>query len=177
MRLRLWLRRWAYRETGRGARLGRGGRRGLWISGQGFGCRFESCSCQFLVGTPGIVNCALLRAGILRLRLIFALWREDQSPAQDDNFSEFSSSVPADRLLVQIDVDLLGFEVFFDTPGAEFAAETGLFIAAPRGLHVRWLHVIYPDNSGAQGFDGAQGFENIAGPNGGGEAVRRIVGD
>src|SRR5208282_3761407 len=34
--------------------------------------------------------------------------------------------VPADRRFVEIDEDLFRFEIFLETPGAEFAAEAGL---------------------------------------------------
>ncbi|HLO06573.1 MAG TPA: hypothetical protein VK198_08045, partial [Terriglobales bacterium] len=48
-------------------------------------------------------------------------------PTTDDQrrfltqFPVFSSrfSVPADRGLVQVDVDLFGFQIFFDSPGAQ----------------------------------------------------------
>src|SRR5579871_3034530 len=86
-------------------------------------------------------------------------------------------SVPADRRFVQIDVDLLGLQIFFDAPGAEFAAEAGLLVASPRRLDVGWLHVIHPDDAGAQCFHRAHRFENVARPNRSREAVRRIVGD
>src|ERR1700674_899882 len=81
------------------------------------------------------------------------------------------SLVPADRGFAQSDVDLFGFEVFFDAPGAEFAAEAGLFVASPGGFDVSWLHVVHPDDSGAQSFYGAHGLEDVAGPDCGGQAV------
>ena len=59
----------------------------------------------------------------------------------------------------------------------EFAAETGLLVAAPGGFDVGGLHVIHPDDSGAQGFHYAKGFEDVAGPDCRGEAVGRGVGD
>src|SRR5580700_2440112 len=85
--------------------------------------------------------------------------------------------IPADWLLVQIDVDLFGFEVFFDAPGTQFTTEARLFVAAPRGFDIRRLHVIHPDDARAQGFHGTHRLENIAGPDSGGQAVGRIIGD
>src|ERR1700716_1376607 len=95
------------------------------------------------------------------------------STAIDDNGSGVpsSSSVPADWGFVQVDVDLLGLQILFDAPRTQFAAEAGLFVSAPGGFDVRWLHVIHPDDSGAQGFHGAYSFENVAGPDGGCESV------
>src|SRR5215470_14374027 len=58
--------------------------------------------------------------------------------------------VPANRLFVQIDVDLLRFQVLLDAPGAELPSEAGLFIAAPRCFDVCRLHVINPDDAGPQ---------------------------
>src|ERR1700733_738375 len=87
------------------------------------------------------------------------------------------SSVPTDRLLVEINVDLLGFQIFFDTPGTEFAAKARLLVTAPRSFYISWLHMIHPDDACAQSFNRSQGFENVASPDRGGEAVRRIVGD
>src|SRR6185437_926393 len=94
-------------------------------------------------------------------------------------FPVFSSrfSVPADRVLVQVDVDLFGFQIFFDSPGAQLASEAGLLVSAPRRLHVRGLHVIDPDNAGAQRLYGAEGFEDVASPDRRCETVGRIVGD
>ena len=40
------------------------------------------------------------------------------------------ASVPANWGFIQVDVDLLGFKIFFDTPGAEFPAKAGLLIRA-----------------------------------------------
>jgi len=71
-------------------------------------------------------------------------------------------SVPSDRLFVQIDVHLLGLEIFLDTPGSKLTAEAGLLVAAPRRLNVRGLHVIYPDNSSPQRLHHAKRLENVA---------------
>ena len=86
-------------------------------------------------------------------------------------------SVPGDGGFVEIDEDLFGFEIFFEAPWAELAAKTGLFVATPRRFDVSWLHVIDPDDAGAKRFYDAKGFVNIARPDGGGEAVGRVVGD
>src|SRR6202453_320748 len=86
-------------------------------------------------------------------------------------------SVPSDRLFVQIDVDLLGLEIFLDAPWPQFPAESGLFVTTPRRLDVSWLHVIYPNNSRAQSFYHAKRLEDIARPNGCGQPVGCRVGD
>src|SRR5205085_2878918 len=86
-------------------------------------------------------------------------------------------SVPGDGGFVEIDENLFGFEIFFETPATEFATEAGLFIAAPGRFDVSRLHVIDPDDAGAQRFDDAESFVDIAGPNSGREAIRRVVSD
>src|SRR6516162_1154257 len=86
-------------------------------------------------------------------------------------------SVPPDRLFVEIDVDLFDLEVFFDTPRSEFTPESGLLKASPRRFDVRGLHVVHPDDAGANFLDGAKGLENVARPNGGCQPIGRVVGD
>src|SRR5580698_5148188 len=86
-------------------------------------------------------------------------------------------SVPSDRSFVEIHEDLLGFEIFLEAPWAKFAAEAGLFVAAPRRFDVRGLHVIDPHDASPQRFDDTEGFIDVTSPDGGGEAVRRVVGD
>src|SRR6266481_2317878 len=81
--------------------------------------------------------------------------------------ADLQKVVPADRGLVEIDQHLFDFEIFFEAPGTELATEAGLFVATPWRLDVRWLHVIDPDDSGAKRFDDAEGFVNVAGPDGG----------
>src|SRR5271165_1454234 len=88
-----------------------------------------------------------------------------------------SISVPPDGRFVEVDVDQLGFEVFFEAPGAELAAEAGLLESSPGRFHVGGLHVVDPDDSGANLLHGTEGLEDVAGPDGGGEAVRRVVSD
>src|SRR5580698_3707086 len=85
--------------------------------------------------------------------------------------------IPADGGLVEIDEDLLRFEIFLEPPRAEFTSEAGLLITSPRRFNVRWLHVIDPDDSCAQRLHNSEGFVNVARPDGGGEAVGRVVGD
>src|SRR6266852_146060 len=99
--------------------------------------------------------------------------------AQDDKTLETipSLSVPANWRFVQVDVYLLGFQVLFDAPGAEFAAETGLLVASPRRFDIGGLHVVDPDDACAQCFHGAHGLKDVAGPDGSGEAVGGVVGD
>src|SRR6266850_2606583 len=86
-------------------------------------------------------------------------------------------SVPSDWSFVEVDEHLLGFEIFFQTPGTEFASEAGLFVAAPRRFDISGLHVIHPDYSGAEGLHHAKRFVDIASPDGGGKTVGRVVGD
>src|SRR6202047_1009681 len=59
-------------------------------------------------------------------------------------------SVPSDRLFVQIDVDLLCLEIFPDSPRTQLSAKSGLLVPAPGRFDVGRLHVIHPDNSGAE---------------------------
>src|SRR6266478_5574719 len=91
--------------------------------------------------------------------------------------ADLQKLVPADRGLVEIDEHLFGFEVFLEAPGTEFASKARLLVAAPGGFDVGWLHVIDPDDAGTQGLDDTKGFVNVAGPDGGGETVGRVVGD
>src|SRR5260370_34903791 len=86
-------------------------------------------------------------------------------------------SVPADGGFVQVDVNLLGLQVFFDTPRAEFATEARLFVASPWRFDISWLHMVDPDDSGTQGLYSAHRTKNVAGPDGGGEAEGGIVGN
>src|SRR6266851_961042 len=86
-------------------------------------------------------------------------------------------SVPSDWSFVEIYEDLLGFQIFFQAPGTEFAAEAGLFVAAPGRFDVRGLHVIDPHDSSTQRFNDAKRSVNIARPHGSSEAVRSVVGD
>ena len=59
---------------------------------------------------------------------------------------------PASRAAAVFYVNLLGFQIFLDAPGAEFATETGLLVATPGSFDVCGLHVIDPHDAGAQGF-------------------------
>src|ERR1700675_5155175 len=85
--------------------------------------------------------------------------------------------VPADRRFVQIHKHLLGFQILFEPPRSELASEAGLLVAAPRSFNVSRLHVIDPDNSGAQGLDHAESLVNVAGPDRAREPVWRVIGD
>src|SRR3974377_224241 len=86
-------------------------------------------------------------------------------------------SVPPDGRFVQIDVDELGFEVFFESPRAEFAAEAGLLEAAPWRFNVGGLHVVDPHDASANLLPRPEGFEDVARPDGGGKTVGRVVSD
>src|SRR5882724_6926072 len=85
--------------------------------------------------------------------------------------------IPPDRLFVQIDVNLLGLEIFFDAPWPKLATEAGLFIPAPRSFHISRLHVIDPHHPDAQRLDHAERLENISRPYGCGQTIRGVVGD
>src|SRR5580658_10041694 len=84
-------------------------------------------------------------------------------------------SIPADRRLVQVDVHLLGFEIFLNAPRSKLAAETRLLVASPRRFHVGRLHVVHPNDSGAQSLHRAHSLEYVASPDGRRQAIRRIV--
>src|SRR5215831_15766805 len=88
-----------------------------------------------------------------------------------------SSSIPADWLFRQIDVDLLDVEILLDAPLPELATDAALFVAAPRCLDVGRLHVIDPDDAGAQVLDGPHRAEDVARPHRGGEAEIGVVRD
>src|ERR1700722_2937182 len=101
-----------------------------------------------------------------------------RSPRRVARYSVLGTrSVPANRRFVQIDVDLLGLEIFFDPPWAKFAAKARLLKTSPRRLNVRRLHVIHPHDSSADSLNRAHGFVDIARPDSGSEAIRRIVGN
>src|SRR5277367_692667 len=85
--------------------------------------------------------------------------------------------VPADRRFVEIDENLFRFEIFLEAPGTKLAAEPRLFVAAPGRFDVRRLHVIHPNDPGAERLHHAERFVNVAGPDRCGEAVRRVVSD
>jgi len=61
--------------------------------------------------------------------------------------------------------------------GPSSRPKPGLFVAAPWRFHIRWLHVINPDNSSAKRFHHAKRFINIPRPDRTREAIRRIVRD
>src|SRR5581483_11865406 len=74
------------------------------------------------------------------------------------------SVVPADRLLVEVDVDLLGLQIFFDAPRSQLASKPGLLIASPRRLDICGLHMVHPDYAGAQRLHRAHGFKDVTRP-------------
>src|ERR1700680_654710 len=86
-------------------------------------------------------------------------------------------SVPANGSLVQIDIHLLGLEIFLNSQRPKFAAKARLLVAAPRRFHISRLHVIHPHDARAQRLYRAHGLENIACPDGGGQPVGRVVRD
>src|ERR1700733_510262 len=86
-------------------------------------------------------------------------------------------SIPSDRCFIQIDMHLLGLEIFVDTVDSQFPSKPRLLEPAPRGFHVGGLHVIDPDDSSADCFDNAQGAIDVTGPDGRGQAEGSVVGD
>ena len=52
-----------------------------------------------------------------------------------------------------------------------------LFVAAPGRFDVARLHGVHPNNAGAEVLDDVEAFKNIAGPDRGGQAVGRVIGD
>src|SRR2546430_1627035 len=92
-------------------------------------------------------------------------------------FTSYRFSVPTYRLLIQVDMHLLGLEIFFDTARPKFASEAGLFVSTPWSFDVCGLHMIHPHDPRSQRFHHAEGFENVACPYRGCEPVRRIIGD
>src|SRR3979490_440294 len=85
--------------------------------------------------------------------------------------------IPTDGLFREIDVDLLDVEIFLDAPFAELAADAALFVAAPRRLDIGRLHVVHPDDAGAQLLHGPHRAEDVARPDRSGEAVVGVVRD
>src|SRR5712691_2272914 len=88
-----------------------------------------------------------------------------------------ANSVPADRLLVEVDEHLLGLQVLLDAPVTQLPAEARRLVAAPRGFDEGGLHVIDPHDAGLQRLHYPERLEDVPGPDGGGQAVRRRVGD
>src|SRR5262249_26371100 len=71
-------------------------------------------------------------------------------------------SIPSDRLFVQVNVDLLGFEILFDSQGAKLSSKSRLFVATPRSLYIGRLHMIHPDNTRTNSLHNPKSTENIA---------------
>src|SRR5271166_3467499 len=86
-------------------------------------------------------------------------------------------SVPPNRRLVQVDVNLLCFQIFLEPPRTEFPSKTGLLVAAPGCFHVGRLHVIDPDNSSAKRLYDPESFKYVTSPHRARQAVRRVVGN
>jgi len=57
-------------------------------------------------------------------------------------------------------------------PRARVRGRSRIVLYPPTELHVRWLHVIDPDDSRAQRLHGTHCFEDVTGPDGGGKSVR-----
>src|ERR1700730_7562713 len=72
---------------------------------------------------------------------------------------------------------MLHVEILLDPAFAELAPDAALLVAAPGRLDVCGLHVIHPHDAGAQALHSAHRAEDVARPDGGREAVIRVVGD
>src|ERR1700733_735366 len=86
-------------------------------------------------------------------------------------------SIPPNRLFVQIDVNLLGLEIFVNAMEPQFPAEARLLKPSPRRFHASRLHVIHPHHTGADGLNHAHGAIDIARPHSGGQSERGVVGN
>jgi hypothetical protein len=86
-------------------------------------------------------------------------------------------SVPSNRRFIQIDVHLLGLEIFVDSMDPQFPTKARLLETAPGGFHVSGLHVIHPDDSSTDGFDHAQGAIDVSRPDGSGQSEGSVVGN
>src|SRR5579863_5677394 len=86
-------------------------------------------------------------------------------------------SVPSNWSFVEIHENLLGLEIFLESPRAELAPKARLLVATPRSFHIRRLHVVHPHDSGPQRFDDAKCLIDVTRPYGGGEPVWRVVRD
>src|SRR5579863_10196960 len=95
--------------------------------------------------------------------------------SHDSLITSHCLSVPADRRLIQIDMNLLGLEILLDAPRAQFTSETGLLESAPGRFHVCWLHMIDPDDTGAQRLHRPHRLKDVTCPDGSRQAIRRIV--
>src|SRR5262249_52948057 len=62
-------------------------------------------------------------------------------------------------------------------PFAELAADAALFVAAPGRFDVGRLHVVDPHDAGTQALDGTHRAKYVARPDGGRQAVVRVVRD
>src|SRR6267143_3526068 len=91
--------------------------------------------------------------------------------------NDHQASVPTDRLLRKIDVHLFDVLIFLDAPLAQLAADAALFVPAPGRFDIRGLHVIDPDDAGAQILHHAHRAEDVARPHRRREAVVRVVGN
>src|ERR1700728_827385 len=74
-------------------------------------------------------------------------------------------SIPSNRRFVQVDMHLLGLEVFVNAVYPQFPTETRLLEPAPRCFHISRLHMIDPHNPGADGLHHAQGAIDVTRPN------------
>src|SRR4051812_43795083 len=86
------------------------------------------------------------------------------------------SSVPAERCLIKVDVDLLGLEVALDPVQAELAPDPALLVPAPGHLVVGRVIRVDPGDPGADLADHPVGAGDVLGPDTGGEAVLGVVG-
>ena len=74
-------------------------------------------------------------------------------------------------------MDLFRLEKFVDAVEGQLAALAAGFVATPRGFDVAGLHGVDPNDASAEIFHNAEALEDVTRPDGGGEAVGRVVGD
>src|ERR1700722_6893336 len=86
-------------------------------------------------------------------------------------------SIPSNRRFVQVDMHLLGLEVFVDAVDPQFPTETRLLKATPWRFHIRRLHVIDPYDPGTDSLHHAQGAIDVTRPDCGRQPERGVVCD
>src|SRR5262249_31146262 len=84
-------------------------------------------------------------------------------------------SVPTNRLLTEIDVHLLDLQVLVDAPHAKLSPDAALLVATPGRLDEGRLHVVDPDDPGAELLHRAHRAKQIARPHRRREAVIGVV--
>src|ERR1700733_5570914 len=84
-------------------------------------------------------------------------------------------AVPVERLVMGRDHHALGVEVVVEAFGPELAADAGIIDAAPGRSRIEPVMVVDPDDAGLDGGRHPMRAPDVAGPDRGGEAERRVV--